>query len=157
MKVQPEYPGGQAPPEVTTNPSDFDPDLQSLQMAKDLLKGLDKPSEISKNFAARKALYTALNHVPATYDKDWNVISKGNPTGYDSSLRLALYDSYEKSSLNVDAKLFNSFMAFLMKPKMIIQGLPSGQPQQAEPGFLSRAFGRLTGRGQPQQPGQAQQ
>jgi hypothetical protein len=142
---QPQYPGGQRPPAVTTNPADFDADLQSLEMAKDLLKGLDKPSEITKNFAARKALYTALNH------------TKDNPTGYDSTLRLALYASYEKSSLNVDAKLFNSFMAFLMKPKMIIQGLPSGQPQQAEPGFLSRAFGRLTGKSQPQPAGQAQQ
>lgn len=143
---QPQYPGGQTPPPQTTNPSDFDPDLQSLQMAKDLLKGLDKPSEISKNFAARKALYTALNH------------TKDNPTGYDSSLRLALYDSYEKSSLNVEAKLFNSFMAFLMKPKMIIQGLPSGQQPQSEPGFVSRFLGRLTGKGQPtQNNGQAQQ
>lgn len=127
------------------NPADFDSDLAALAMVKDLLKGLDTPSDISKQFAARKALYTALNH------------TKENPTGCDVSLRILLYSTYEKSSLNVQAKLFNSFMAFLMKPKMIIQGLPQGQQTADEPGFMSRAWGRLTGKGQPAQPNGGQQ
>lgn len=127
------------------NPADFDSDLAALAMVKDLLKGLDAPSDISKQFAARKALYTALNH------------TETNKTGYDASLRILLYSTYEKSSLNVQAKLFNSFMAFLMKPKMIIQGIPTGQQQEQEPGFMSRAWGRLTGKGQPAQPNGGQQ
>ena len=116
-----------------------------MGMIKDMLKGLDAPSDISKPFAVRKALYTALNHTP------------DNPTGYDATLRIRLYSTYERSSLNIAAKLFNSFMAFLMKPKMIIQGLPTGGKTEDEPGFISRVVGRLTGKGQPTQPQGGQQ
>lgn len=155
---QPQYPGGQTPATVQTNPSDFDPELQTLEILKGLLKGMDTPSDISKNFAARKALYTALNHREPTYDKDGKMIDLGNPTGYDASLRIALYKCYEMSSLNIMARLFGTVTSILMKPKVIIQGIPSGANPQEEPGFLSRAWGRLTGKGQPAQTnGQAQQ
>lgn len=114
-----------------------DPDLEAMAMIKDMLRRIDTPSDITKTFAVRKAIYTALNH------------TKDNPTGYDSSLRIKLYSSYEKSSLNISAKLFNSFMAFLMKPKMIIQGLPTVPAGNNEPGFIGRIINRVTGRGQP--------
>jgi hypothetical protein len=114
-----------------------DPDLEAMAMIKDMLKVIDTPSDITKPFAVRKAIYTALNH------------SADNPTGYDATLRIKLYASYEKSSLNVSAKLFNSFMAFLMKPKMIIQGLPTAPTGNSEPGFVGRIINRLTGKGQP--------
>lgn len=136
--TRPESPGSKTIQPPSTNPADLDPDLAAMGMIKDMLKGMDSPSDISKPFAVRKAIYAALNH------------SKENPTGYDATLRIKLYDSYERSSLNIAAKLFNSFMAFLMKPKMIIQGLPTTPTGQDEPGFLSRVVGRLTGRGQPQ-------
>lgn len=144
--TRPESPGSSTIKGTSNNnPADFDSDLAALAMVKDLLKGLDTPSDISKQFAARKALYTALNH------------TETNKTGYDASLRILLYSTYEKSSLNVQAKLFNSFMAFLMKPKMIIQGIPQGQQAADEPGFVQRAIGRLTGKGQPAQPNGGQQ
>jgi len=114
-----------------------DPDIEAMAMIRDMLKVIDNPSDITKPFAVRKAIYTALNH------------TADNPTGYDASLRIKLYSSYEKSSLNVSAKLFNSFMAFLMKPKMIIQGLPTTPAGNSEPGFIGRAWNRLTGKGQP--------
>ena len=136
--VRPQSPGSSTIHQSRFEPSDLDPDLQTLAMMRELLDERDPPSEISKLFAVRKAIYASINHTEA------------NPTGYDASLRLAVYSSYERSSLNIGAKFFNSFMAFLMKPKMIIQGMPQGQPTDQEPGFLSRMISRL--RGQDPQP-----
>jgi hypothetical protein len=144
MTTRPESPGSSTIVPIASNPADLDPDLAAMAMAKELMRNLDSPSDINKVFAVRKALYASLNH------------SKENPTGYDASLRINLYASYEKSSLNISAKLFNSFMAFLMKPKMIIQGLPTGAQQADEPGFFRRIINRVTGNGPAQpQPGAA--
>lgn len=132
--ARPESPGSNTIKAQQINPAELDPDLQALSMAKELLGKLDAPSDITKEFAVRKALFESINH------------SESNPTGYDASLRIAVYSKYEKSSLNIQAKLFNSFMAFLMKPKMIIQGLPSGAKEDNEPGFFSRMMDRLRGR-----------
>ena len=143
--TRPQSPGSATIRNTSTSPSDLDPDLAAMGMIKDLMGKVDTPSDITKIFAVRKALYTALND------------TKDNPTGYDASLRINLYASYEKSSLNISAKLFNSFIAFLMKPKMIIQGLPTNPAANNEPGFVSRIVGRLTGNGQPSTPPQAGQ
>ena len=135
---RPPSPGSSTIKQLDFKPSDLDPDLQTLAMVTDMRRDLDLPSDVTKTFEVRKALYTSINH------------TKDNPTGYDASLRLSVYSSYEKGSLNIDAKFFNSLMAFLMKPKMIIQGMPQGQPTDQEPGFLSRMISRL--RGQDPQP-----
>jgi hypothetical protein len=135
---RPPSPGSSTIKQLDFKPSDLDPELQTLAMVDNMRKELDPPSEISKLFAVRKAIYASINHTEA------------NPTGYDASLRLAVYSSYEKSSLNIDAKFFNSFMAFLMKPKMIIQGMPTAQQPSDEPGFVQRMISRL--RGQDPQP-----
>jgi hypothetical protein len=142
---RPESPGSKNIQSRTDNPADFDAELASLAMMKDLLKGTDAPSDITRTFAARKALFTALNH------------TEDNPTGYDASLRLLCYSSFEKSSLNITAKLFNALVAFLMKPKMIIQGMPNSPAQDNEPNIVQRIVGRLTGRGQPTTPQQGSQ
>lgn len=136
---RPASPGSSTIKETSSQTGWGDPDLESLSMIKDMLKLIDTPSDITKPFAVRKAIYTALNH------------SDDNQTGYNASLRIRLYASYEKSSLNVAAKLFNSFMAFLMKPKMIIQGLPTSPAGTGDPGFFGRIVNRITGRGQPAQ------
>lgn len=144
---RPAPPGSSTIKEGTSAQSGWgDPDLEALSMVRDMLKVIDTPSDITKPFAVRKAIYTALNHN-----------EKDNPTGYDASLRIKIYSSYEKSSLNISAKLFHSFMAFLMKPKMVIQGLPQGQPANNEPGFFGRIFNRITGKSEPAQPAQVSQ
>lgn len=139
---RPPSPGSSTIKEAGFKPSDLDPELQSLAMVQDMRKELDPMSDVSKALVVRKALYTAINH------------TDDNPTGYDASLRLEVYSAYEKGSLNIAAKLFNNFMAFLMKPKMIIQGIPQAPPEEDQPGFLSRAISRF--RGQEPQPQQAQ-
>lgn len=135
---RPPSPGSSTIQQTGFKPSDLDPELQTLAMVNDMRSDLDPPSDVSKTFEVRKALWASLNHGP------------DNATGYDASLRLSVYSSYERGSLNIDAKLFNSLMAFLMKPKMIIQGMPQNQPAQDEPGFVSRLISRL--RGQEPQP-----
>lgn len=145
IETRPQSPGSNTIKTAGTSPADLDPDLAAMGMIKDLLVKIDTPSDITKIFAVRKALYTALNH------------TEDNPTGYDASLRINLYACYEKSSLNISAKLFNSFIAFLMKPKMIIQGLPTTPAGTNEPGFVSRIVNRLTGKGQPSPTPQAGQ
>lgn len=135
--TRPASPGSDSIKTSGTNPADLDPDLAAMKILNDLMGKMDTPSSINKQFAARKAIFQALNH------------TEENKTGYDSSLRVKLYSSYERSSLNIDAKMFNSLMAFLMKPKMIIQGLPTAPAQSTEPGFFGRAWNRLTGKGQP--------
>jgi hypothetical protein len=145
IPVRPDSPGSNTIKTTGTNPADLDPDLAAMEMIKEMLKGMDSPSDITKPFAVRKAIYTAINHTGE------------NPTGYDASLRIRLYSTYERSSLNISAKLFNSFMAFLMKPKMIIQGLPTNPQGAQEPGFFGRLINRVTGKGQPATPSQPAQ
>jgi hypothetical protein len=143
--TRPQSPGSSTINNAIIRPSDLDPSLRELEMMEDLLFLLDPPSDITKSFAVRKALYTSLNH------------NKDNLTGYNATLRINLYTSYEKSSLNISAKLFNNFMAFLMKPHMIIQGLPTGNTGSNEPGFFGRIINRITGKEQQTQPPQAGQ
>ena len=135
--ARPDSPGSNTIRTTGTNPADLDPDLAAMDMIKEMLKGMDPPSDITQVFAARKAIFTAINHTPE------------NPTGYNASLRIRVYSTYERASLNISAKLFNSFMAFLMKPKMIIQGIPTNPQGAQEPGFFGRLINRVTGKGQP--------
>jgi hypothetical protein len=160
-QIRPASPGSNTIKTNGTNPADLDPDLAAMEMIKEMLKGMDSPSDITKPFAGRKAIYTAMNHVEPTFDDKGNMTDPGNLTGYDASGRVGKYGAYtcyERSSLNILAKLFNSFMAFLMKPKMIIQGLPQNPAGTQERGFFGRMIDRVTGNGQPSpQPAQVQQ
>ena len=137
--IRPASPGSDTIKTTGTSPADLNPSLRELEMMEDLLFLLDPPSDITKPFAVRKAIYTALNHTPE------------NPTGYDTSARIRLYSIYERSSLNVGAKLFDTFTAFLMKPHVMIQGMPTGNTVPQEPGFFGRILNRITGGGKTQQ------
>ena len=142
----PPSPGGKGNNPGGIDPSQLNADLATMAMAKTLLSKLDTPSDISKIFAVRKAVAVALNHKTGV-----------NETWYDSSVRVNVFEAYEKASLNINAKSFNSFMAFMMKPTYVIQGMPNMQQPQDEPGFLARIWSRVTGAGQKQEPQGGQQ
>jgi hypothetical protein len=145
-------------------PAELDPELANLAMAKLLVEKLGTPSRIKKEFIVRKAIFTALNHIPATYQEIapacenedgfkgpaiWNEIEKGNPTGYDSSLRLEVYRHAELGSVNEDGIYFDRVWAFLMKPKYIINGMAGmGGLQEEEKGesLIGRAVNWFKGR-----------
>lgn len=98
-------------------PDQVDPELANLAMAKLLVEKMGTPSILNKNFVVRYGIFNAINHSPE------------NPTGYDSSLRLAVYREVSSQSVNIDGVYFEKVWAFLMKPKYIINGM-NGMPNQ---------------------------
>lgn len=152
------------PPDITNRtieqwkPSEIYPELANLAMAKVLVDKLGTPSRIKKEFIVRKAIFTALNHVPATLEEIipanecepavLNIVNAGNPTGYDSSLRLEVYRNAELGSVNEDGIYFDRVWAFLMKPKYIINGMAGmGGLQEEEQGesIIGRAINWFRG------------
>ena len=137
-------------------PAELDPELANLAMAKLLVEKLGTPSRLKKEFIVRKAIFTALNHIPQTYEEIepscenedgfkgpaiWREINKGNPTGYDSSLRLEVYRYSKLGSVNEDGIYFDRVWAFLMKPKYIINGM-AGMGGMQEENKGESLFGR---------------
>lgn len=115
-----------------TDPADLNADLATAAMAKELVKQLGRPSIITKAFAVRKGICEAMNHTP------------GNQTGYDTTLRVMVYDAVENASVNIDGKYFERTWAYLMHPKFIIQGMPiNGGQQEEQPGLISRFLDRF--------------
>ena len=140
------------------NPAELNPDLANLAMAKLLVERLGTPSRIKKEFIVRKAVFKALNHIPETLQEIipatdtepsvLNVIDRGNPTGYDSSLRLEVYRQAELGSVNEDGIYFDRVWAFLMKPRYIINGMAGmGGLQEEEKGesLIGRAINWFRG------------
>jgi len=141
------------PPPVTTQlnggqykPEQLDPELANLAMARLLVEKSGTPSILNKKQIVRYGIFNALNHVPPTYLKIsdeyqdtegihpavYDQVSKGNPTGYDSSLRLAVYREVAAQSINEGGKYFEKVWAFLMKPKYVINGMTMGPGMQDE-------------------------
>lgn len=156
---------GTTGPTQRTDPAQLDPELATIAFARELVRALGTPSDVTKVLVVRKGVFKSLHHIPPTYgiqrDHNGNIVygedhkpmivmtNPGNPTGYDCSPRLTLYDAVERGSVNIDGKYFNAIMTFLSKPKIVIQGLPAGGNFETdkEPGFISRIIGRLTGKG----------
>lgn len=133
---RPPSPSGITGQTGTINPAEYNPDLAAAAMAKDLVAKLPVPSVISKKFAVYQGIWAAINH------------TKDNPTGFDASMRLAVYNAVAEKSVNIDGKYFDAIFAYLMKPKYIIQGMPTGGTtfEEDKPGILSRLWSGLTGK-----------
>ena len=119
----------------TYSPDELNPDLASSKMARDLVNMMGSPSIISTPFVVRFGIFSGINHSPT------------NPTGYDCSMRLAVYKMVARESVNVNGAYFEKVWQYLMKPKMIIQGMPSQQAFQEEEktSLWDRTIGRLLG------------
>ena len=130
VALRPTSPGVVDRGQSGVKPWELDPDLAASKLAENLLNKLPTPSVISKPYAVRYGIFYALNH------------SEKNPTGYDSSLRLAIYQEVAHQSVNIDGELFRSTFAYLMKPKYILQGggLMPGQFQEEQKESI---FGRV--------------
>ena len=144
-------------------PSDIDPELANLALARLLVDRMGTPSRINPVFNARKAMLKALNHREPTYaliNGIWTMTDPGNPTGYDCSLRIAAYEHWELGSVNVDGWYGEKIWAFLMKPKMIITGLAGqaglGEEEEQKQSLIGRLWGKITGRGKSEQPNNSQ-
>ena len=118
------------------NAADYNADMAAAALAKELVSKLGVPSVISKKFAVRYGLFKALNHSPA------------NKTGYDSTLRMKVYEQVAADSVNIDGKYFERIFSYLMKPKYVISGMPNqgNTFDQEEPSFGRKIINMFTGR-----------
>ncbi len=115
-------------------PDQLDAELASAAMATEMVKRLGTPAIISKKFIVYSGIWQALNH------------TKENPTGYDSSLRIAVYNKVAALSVNVDGKYFDSFWQYMMKPKYILTGTPmQGQFEEQKPSIFERVGNWIRG------------
>jgi hypothetical protein len=110
---RPAAPGGKSNGSKDLTPSDVNADLKNLEMTEALVRSLGTPSVVSKPFVVRYGIFAGLNH------------TKANKTGYDCSIRLAVYENVGRNSVNINGMYFEKFWAYLMKPKYVIQGMPS--------------------------------
>jgi hypothetical protein len=128
-------------------PEDWNPEMAAASMAKDLINRMGTPAILSQKFVVWHGIVRALNH------------SKDNPTGIDTSLRLAIYDHAAKNSVNVDGKYFNSVWAYLMKPKYVITQpgqMPGNSFDDEQPSLGRRILNKITGGGNNGQPNNSQ-
>jgi hypothetical protein len=127
---------------------------------KDKLRAISEEIEIRAN-AAKKANPTAYLLSDKHPNDFWieqhqneyeamvktALIDPGNRTGYDCSLRIAIYNNVAKNSVNIDGKYFLSIWQYLMKPKYTIVQ-PGSQPSNSfddQPSLGRRLLNKLTG------------
>lgn len=96
-------------------PHEVDPDLATAKMAENLIEKMGPPSVISTPFVVRYGIFSGLNH------------TESNPTGYNCGMRLSLYRKVAHESVNVNGMYFEHIWQYLMKPKVVVQGL-ANQP-----------------------------
>jgi hypothetical protein len=151
--IKPAIPGARDKGTGQWRPDQLDPDLANLALARHLVDGMGTMGHVDKPFIVRQALAEALNHKPPTTElykrviqgeeyEVQRIIAPGNPTGYDSSLRCAVYSRVMQSSVHVNGMAFNNVWALLMKPKYIINGM-AGNMNQFEEDKGESAIGRL--------------
>ena len=122
----------------TFKPEETNPELQAGALAKEMLAKFPTPAIVTKKFGVYQGILKAVNH------------TKDNPTYFDCSVLIAVFDETAATSVNVDGALFKNFWAYMMHPNYIIQGMPMQTAAAEEPGFISRVMARLTGK-QPQE------
>jgi hypothetical protein len=147
MAIKPAIPSSRDTSVSKWRPDQLDPELANIALAREMVALMGPPSIVDKPFIIRKALAVGLNHIPPTmqerkkkvmmYDFDTQkdveetitelfMAHPGNPTGYDSSLRVRIYKEVESASVNINGAYLEKFWAYLCKPKYIINGMPMG-------------------------------
>ena len=118
----------------TYAPHELNAELGQVQIARELVRQMGRPSRITKTFAVRYGIWRSLNH------------GLDNITGYDCRPRIALYDMVAENSVNEDGWYGEKIFAYLMKPKLVLQGLNMSDEEQEKEGLLSRIGGFFMGR-----------
>jgi len=111
-------------------PADYDPDLAAAKLASDMMERYGTPGIVSKQFVIWHGLLRGLNH------------SESNPTYYDCSRILSVFDSVFHNSVNIDGANFEKSWQYLFKPKVVIQGIAGqqvfDQTQEDKAGIIDR-------------------
>lgn len=119
-------------------PEDYNPEMAAASLARDLVNKLPTPAIDTRKFTIIHGLMQSMDHTDT------------NKTYIDTKLIIELMDRVSEKSVNVDGKYFTSLFAYLMKPKYIIQGMPTTPIEEQKPGLLSRLWAGI--RGKPAQP-----
>lgn len=169
--VLPASPSSSKTTDSKWQPYEVDPEMANAKLANDLVTMCGRPGIVSKEFVIFHGILKGINHIPPTYE-DVKIsidaplikgiimgeimgkpgymrvmIEPGNATYFDSSRILAVFDGVFANTVNINGALFEKIWQYLMKPKMIIQGMPgqmSFQEEQKE-SLLDKARSWFTG------------
>ena len=122
----------------TTNyrPDELNPELAATRQADNLIEKMGATTILDKPFVVWQGIWSGVNHTPE------------NKTGYDCSLRLAIYNRVGKNSVNIGGKYFDKVWAFpWIKAPQIYQGMQPNPFEKPEgESVVSRVVGWVTGR-----------
>lgn len=117
-------------------PHELNPDLASAHMAELMMTKMPSPAIVSKEFVIWQGIFKGLQHTPQ------------NKTYYDCMALTTILDCVSYNSVNIQGALFEKAWQYLMKPKVIIQGMAGQGTFEEEPKESLWDKGmRLLGRG----------
>lgn len=125
----------------SVKPWELDPELAQLKMAEIMVSQLGQPSIQTKEFTVAYSILTAMNNTA------WH------KTGFDTSLLVDVLKEHAKQSVNGDGLYFRNYWAYMMKPKVIIQGnMAPGEMGEEKQSIAGRFVNWLRGGKKNEQP-----
>ena len=113
----------------TYSPDQLNAELAATRQADVLIAQAGPPMILDKTFVVYQGIWAGLNHTPE------------NKTGYDCSLRLAIYNHVGKNSVNIGGKYFEKVWAFpWIKAPQVYSGM---QPNPFESPPSESIFSRI--------------
>ena len=112
-------------------PYEVDADLHSQEMARQLIEKLGTPTITTPELNAYIGILKSLK----------------NNDVMDCSILIDTLDTYSKAQINDQGKYFERIWAYLMKPKMVIPGMPYPTSEEEKPTVLQRLTGFIFNRG----------
>lgn len=109
---------------VLRSPHEYDPELAKYKAISDLIEKSGDLSDVTDTFHGYNEKLKALNAA----------------TGYDCSLRLAMYRGYKKSSPDHLRMSRNEIIRLLSQPKVIVHGSDFIRDVIQDPGFFASVF-----------------
>lgn len=119
-------------------PYEVNPDLASSHMAEVMMERMPAPAIVSKEFVIWQGIFKGLQH------------TEQNKTYYDCQALSTILDCVSYNSVNIQGALFEKFWQFMMKPKMVVQGIP-GQTtfgEEEKTSLWDRTVGKWLGGGE---------
>ena len=125
-------------------PDQLNPELAAARQADILIEQAGAPMILDKKFVVWQGIFTGLNH------------TEKNKTGYDASIRMAIYGSVGKNSVNIGGRYFEKVWSFpWIKAAQIYPGMMGNGFEKPEEGqsAISRLWGWITGKNKQQSNG----
>lgn len=129
--------GGEISPGLL-RPSDYNPEMAKARFAEVFFSKLSPFLVVSKKFIVYYGLWKALNN------------SERNQTGYDSTMRIELYEFVSGLTPHIEGKALDMAGTYVNSANVVVQQItpPAVSQFDKEPSFMERVKGRLFGGGQ---------